>query len=130
MIVGLHHVRLPVRDSWRSRDWYMDVLGFLPVLDVTEESGLVGVILRHPQGLILGLHEDAGRAASLSGFAVLGLALSGRDELEGWARRWDESDVAHGPVVKGHLGWYMDVPDPDGILVRIHSGEVPYAEEA
>jgi len=130
MIVGLHHLRLPVSDSWQSRDWYMDVLGFLPLLDVTEESSVVGVILRHPQGLILGLHQDAERAESLSGFSVLGLALSGRDELEHWERQLTERAITHGPVLKGHLGWYMDLPDPDGIVVRIHSGEVPYTEEA
>jgi catechol 2,3-dioxygenase-like lactoylglutathione lyase family enzyme len=130
MIVGLHHVRLPVSDAWRSRDWYMEVFGFLPVMDVTEEDGLVGVILRHPQGMIVGLHQDAARASALRDFAILGLAVSGHGQLERWATRCDELGVEHGPLTEGHLGWYMDIPDPDGILVRVHSGEIPYSEEA
>jgi len=130
VIVGLHHVRLPVRDAWRSRDWYMEVFGFLPLLDVAEENNLVGVVLRHPEGFLLGLHQDEERAAVLREFAILGLAVAGRGQLERWARRLDELEMPHGPLVEGHLGWYLDVPDPDGIVVRIHSGEEPYSEEA
>jgi catechol 2,3-dioxygenase-like lactoylglutathione lyase family enzyme len=130
VIVGFHHVRLPVSDAWRSRDWYMDVLGFIPLMDVTEEASLVGVVLRHPQGLIVGLHQDNARARALRGFSVLGLAVAGRGQLERLASRLDETGVAHGPLTEGHTGWYMDVPDPDGIPVRLHSEQAPYSEEA
>ena len=60
-IVGLHHVRIPVTDAWVSRNWYMSVLGFNPVLDLQEEHGLIGVVLRHRVGIVLGLHQNPTR---------------------------------------------------------------------
>ena len=45
---GLHGVRIPVTDALVSKDWYMTVLGLEPVLDLEEEQGVVGVVLRHP----------------------------------------------------------------------------------
>jgi catechol 2,3-dioxygenase-like lactoylglutathione lyase family enzyme len=126
----LHHVRIPVTDAWKSRDWYMSVLGFLPVLDLEEEQGLVGVVLRHPTGLVIGLHQEPVRAAALRGFALLGLAVADRDELEALVKHLDRQGVSHGALEEGHLGWYVDVADPDQILIRLHCGAVPYAEEA
>jgi hypothetical protein len=38
--------------------------------------------------------------------------------------------VNHGAPEEGHLGTYVDVPDPDGIIVRLHTGSAPDAEEA
>lgn len=127
---GLHHVRIPVSDAWRSRDWYVTALGFVPVLDLEEENGVVGVVLRHPEGLVVGLHQDPSRAAALAGFAVLGLGVADKGQLEQWAQYLDRLGAAHGPLEEGHLGWYLDVPDPDGIVVRFHSGSAPDAEEA
>ena len=129
-ITGLHHVRIPVSDSWASRDWYSTVLGFVPVLDFEEELGPTGVVLRHPIGLVVGLHQDPARAVSLRGFAVLSLAVADRQQLEQWADHLDTRTIPHGSVREGHLGPYIEVPDPDGIIVRFHSGPAPYSEEA
>jgi catechol 2,3-dioxygenase-like lactoylglutathione lyase family enzyme len=129
-IIGLHHVRIPVSDAWVSRDWYMTVLGFRPLLDLEEEDGVIGVVLRHDEGLAVGLHRDRSRAAALRGFAVLGLTVEDRSQLERWAAVLDRAGIRRGPLVEGHLGFYLDIPDPDGILVRIHTGAGPDAEEA
>ncbi len=129
VLTGLCHVRVPVGDPWRSRDWYATVLDFVPVLDIEVELGLVGVVLRHRCGVVVGLHHDPVRAAALSGFAVVGLAVRDETALSRWAEVLDEQGVPHGPIEEGHLGWYFDVPDPDGIAVRIHAGLPPYAEE-
>ena len=129
-IAGLHLVRIPVADVWISRDWYTGVLGLLPVMDVEEEQRVVGAVLRHPQGFAIGLHLDPRRASELAGFALLGLTVTGRDELERWALHLDGIGLAHGVLEQGHLGWSMDLPDPDGILVRFHTGRAPYVEEA
>jgi catechol 2,3-dioxygenase-like lactoylglutathione lyase family enzyme len=128
-IDGLHHIRIPVTDAWRSRDWYM-ILGFAPLLDFEEEKTLVGVVLRHRSGLVVGLHQDPVRAEELRGFALLGLAVSDQSQLERWAQYFDGLGIAHRPLEEGHLGFYLDVPDPDGIVVRFHSGPAPSAEEA
>ncbi len=129
-IAGLHLVRIPVADVWVSRDWYMRVIGLLPVMDVEEEERVVGAVLRHPEGFAIGLHLDARRAADLAGFALLGLTVNGKDELERWAHQLDRMGLAHGDLERRHLGWSMDLPDPDGILVRFHTGPAPYVEEA
>jgi hypothetical protein len=129
LVAGVH-VRIPVTDAWKSRDWYMAVLGFVAVLDLEEEQGLVGVVLRHPQGLVLGLHQDPARAVALRGFPVLGLTISDRQELRRLAHHLDGLGIDHGPIEEGHLGWYLDLPDPDEIPVRFHIGTDPYAEEA
>jgi catechol 2,3-dioxygenase-like lactoylglutathione lyase family enzyme len=129
-IIGLHHIRVPVSDAWISRDWYMAVLGFRPVLDLEEENGVVGVVLRHDQGLSIGLHRDRSRAASLKGFAILGLTVENRSQLERWAAALDRAGVSRGALEEGHLGFYLDIPDPDGILIRLHTRAGPNAEEA
>jgi catechol 2,3-dioxygenase-like lactoylglutathione lyase family enzyme len=131
-IVNLHDVRIPVTDVWLSKDWYMTVLGLVPVLDLEQEEGVVGAVLRHPLGFVVGLHHEPERAAALRGFAVLGLATPGEVQLRDWSATLEQQGLPHGPVEEGHLGWYMDVPDPDGILIRFHTGAgvAPNAEEA
>ena len=127
-----HDVRIPVSDALVSKEWYITVLGMVPVLDLEWERGVVGVVLRHPEGFVVGLHHEPERAEALRGFAVLGLAVDGYAELQQWFDVLDRLDVPHGPIEEGHLGWYVDVPDPDGIVVRIHTekGTAPDAEEA
>ena len=129
-VCGLHHVRVPVSDVLASRDWYMEVLGFEPMLDYEEEDRVVGVALEHPAGLTLGLHLAPGRVGALKGFAVVALAVPGRDDLEQWAARLDALGVEHSGLEAGHLGWSLDVPDPDGILVQLHTAGEPTADDA
>ena len=78
-IIGLHHVRLPVSDVMRSRDWYISVFGFEPRLSVEEEDRVVGIVVGHPSGLTLGLHEAPALARVLEGFCSIA--------LEYWQRR-------------------------------------------
>jgi len=130
LVTGLHHIRIPVTDPWVSRDWYIATLGMVPVLDEEDEDGVVGVVLRHPEGFVIGLHRDPERAASLKGFAVVGLTLDDHNHLRQLCTRLDERRIDHSPPEKGHIGWYVNVPDPDGILIRFHTGTAPAAEEA
>lgn len=126
---GLHHVRVPVSDVLRSRDWYMDVLGFEPMLTYEEEERVVGVALEHPTGLILGLHAAPERAAAMAGFAVVALAVQTRGDLQSWIGRLDVAGVEHSKIEPGHLGWSLDVVDPDGMLVELHTAEEPSADD-
>lgn len=130
LISGLHYVRIPVSDPWFSRDWYVNVLGFVAVLDVEEEASVTGVVLRHPSGFTIGLHHDAPRAHSLKGFSILGLSVQGIGPLSTLVEHLDKLGVKCSPLLKGHLGTYIDIPDPDGIFIRIHTGTAPDAEEA
>ncbi|HVX20294.1 MAG TPA: VOC family protein [Acidimicrobiales bacterium] len=129
-VAGLHDVRIPVSDPWASRDWYVALLGCTAVLDLEEESGVVGVVLRHQSGLTIGLHRDRVRAVALRGFSVLGLTVEGPERLSKLTVALDHLGFGHLPPARGHLGEYVDVPDPDGLLVRFHTGWTPDAEEA
>ena len=130
LILGIHDLRMPVTDPWVSRDWYMAVLAFEPMLDLEEAAGLVGVVLRHPSGAVLGLHQDPARAAAMRGFVTCILTVADREALEGAARELDSIGQAHTRISQGHLGWYLDIPDPDGMVVRLHTATTVDAEEA
>jgi len=131
-VVGLHDIRIPVTDALTSKDWYVSVFGFVPELDLEEEQGVVGVVMRHESGFVVGLHREPERAKTLRGFAFISLTVGNREQLQEWLIALDRRDHPHGPIERGHLGWYVDVPDPDGIPVRLHTdtGLAPDADEA
>lgn len=129
-VSGIHDVRVPVADPWLSRDWYTSVLGFEPILDLQEEPGLSGVVLRHRSGFVIGLHRDRLRALVLREFVVLALTVADRAALETCVAAFDRVGQEHSGIEPGHLGWYVDVPDPDGLLVRLHTVTSFDAEEA
>jgi catechol 2,3-dioxygenase-like lactoylglutathione lyase family enzyme len=53
VISGFHHVKLPVADVSRSRDWYGRVLGFQVALEFVEDGVVMGLALRDPSGSFL-----------------------------------------------------------------------------
>jgi catechol 2,3-dioxygenase-like lactoylglutathione lyase family enzyme len=121
-VSGLHHVKLPVTDVARSRDWYERAFGFVRHLEFHEQGRLCGVALRHPVGEVgLALREDPRRAAALAGFDALCLAVGTRGDLDDLLSRLDEHGIGHGTPVAGRGGDAVDVPDPDGHLVRLHT---------
>ena len=121
-VSGLHHVKLPVSDVARSRDWYRTAFGFEPHLEFRDEGRLLGVALRHPVAdLGLALREDAVRAAALAGFDAVCLAVGTRADLDEVLARLDRLGIAHSEPVTGRGGDAVDVPDPDGHLVRLHT---------
>ena len=124
---GVHHVRLPTADVNATRDWYADVLGFSPIIDLEEEDRLVGVVLEHPSGVVLGFHLDPERAAALQGFAVVGISV---DDLEPWLAYLDDARVEHGPIIDSHIGTCIQVIGPDGLVIELHSADQPSALEA
>jgi catechol 2,3-dioxygenase-like lactoylglutathione lyase family enzyme len=121
-VSGLHHVKLPVADVERSRAWYGRAFDFACTLEFVEEGRLCGVALRSPDGdVALALREDPARAAALAGFDSICLAVGTRADLDDLLARLDRRGIAHGTPVAGRNGDAVDVPDPDGHLVRIHT---------
>ena len=119
---GLHHLKLPVNDVERSRDWYRRALGFADDLEFREGGVLRGVALRHVEAdLRLALRTDPERARALAGFDSVCLAVGTRADLEALLGRLDELAVPHTDPAPGHGGWAADVPDPDGHVVRLHT---------
>jgi catechol 2,3-dioxygenase-like lactoylglutathione lyase family enzyme len=56
-ICGFHHVSLPASDLDRSSDCYEHVFGFERVLIEEDEDRITMVMLEHPEGMLLCLHQ-------------------------------------------------------------------------
>jgi catechol 2,3-dioxygenase-like lactoylglutathione lyase family enzyme len=127
---GFHHVKLPVSDVARSRDWYERVLGFGVDLEFVEDGQLMGVALRDPGGATcLAARHDPVRAHALAGFDPITLAVQDRAELVQWQQRLDDQGEPHGGIVTGREGWALvGLHDPDGIEVRLYTLESHAAE--
>jgi catechol 2,3-dioxygenase-like lactoylglutathione lyase family enzyme len=129
-IVGLHHARIPVTDVLRSHDWYVNVFGFEPCLMLEEEDVVTGVVLQHDTGLTVVLVEAPAQAAALRGFCAVAFCVGERGDLTRWCARLDEMGIAHSDERDGHFGWFVQVPDVDGIVLELHTFGFPTAEEA
>ena len=122
VVSGLHHVKVPVSDVTVSADWYRRAFGFETLFEFHEEEELVGVALRHREGgLTLALRRDPERARALEGFDVVCLSVGTRDDLDHVLVQLDELGVEHGVPRPGRGGDVADVPDPDGLVVRLHA---------
>jgi catechol 2,3-dioxygenase-like lactoylglutathione lyase family enzyme len=121
---GFHHVKLPVADVARSRDWYTTVLGLHVEIEFAEEGVLKGLALADASGSVrLALRHDPRRAGVLAGFDPIAIAVPTRAAVEEWRRRLDELGHAHGGVVTGHNGGsvLIGLHDPDGIEIRLYA---------
>jgi catechol 2,3-dioxygenase-like lactoylglutathione lyase family enzyme len=119
---GFHHVKLPVADLARSRDWYARVLGLQTHIEFVEEGELMGVAMRDPGGTVdLALRHDPARAAALAGFDPLALRVPTSAALRAWQQRLEDLGEPYGGIVTGHAGTVLvGLRDPDGIEVRLY----------
>jgi catechol 2,3-dioxygenase-like lactoylglutathione lyase family enzyme len=121
---GVHHVKLPVSDVARSRDWYTSVLGFEVDIEFVEDGVVMGIALTDPAHTTrLAIRHDPARAKAMSGFDALALLVPARADVERWRARLDELGVDHGGVVTGHRGGsvLVGLHDPDGIEIRLYA---------
>jgi catechol 2,3-dioxygenase-like lactoylglutathione lyase family enzyme len=119
-VAGIHHVKLPVADVMRSRDWYQRAFGLVVEREFHEGVRLAGVSLIHPASpLRIALREDPTRAAALAGFDAVALTVATPADLQALLHKLDVLGIAHGEPVTGPVGVVVDVPDPDGIHVRL-----------
>ena len=119
---GFHHVKLPVADLPRSRDWYARVLGLQTHIEFVEEGVLMGVAMRDPGGSVdLALRHDPARAAALAGFDPLALRVPTPAALDAWQQRLEDLGEPYGGIVTGHMGRVLvGLHDPDGIEIRLY----------
>ena len=122
-LAGFHHVKLPVSDVVRSRDWYARVLDLHIVLEFVEEGILMGVALGDPAGTVsVALRHDPARAAAMAGFDPIALLVPTCDELSAWEQRLNDLGAPHGGIITGHAGWVIvGLHDPDGIEIRLYT---------
>jgi catechol 2,3-dioxygenase-like lactoylglutathione lyase family enzyme len=121
---GFHHVKLPVSDVARSREWYERVLGFRVEIEFVEDGTLMGVALDHPAGgPRLALRHDPDRAKAMSGFDAAAIGVPAREDVTEWRQRLDDLGEPHGGVIQGHKGGsvLVGLHDPDGIELRLYA---------
>jgi catechol 2,3-dioxygenase-like lactoylglutathione lyase family enzyme len=123
-IQGFHHVKLPVADVARSRDWYERVLGFTVTLEFVEDGVVMGLALSDPSGTVqLAIRQDPARAVALAGFDPIALRVPTRADVQEWRQRLDDLGQSHGGIVTGHKGGsvLVGLRDPDDIEIRLYA---------
>jgi catechol 2,3-dioxygenase-like lactoylglutathione lyase family enzyme len=129
-LAGLHHVRVPARDLDADRDWYVETLGFASVLEYELEDELVGISLIHPSGLTIALHHAPAQADALAGFTLLALDVGNHSLLENWEKWLERRGVVHTRIGEGPLGWHIELREPNGMFIELHTGEHPISDDA
>lgn len=122
-ILGLHHIKIPVSDLVRSREWYERVFELEPLREFRDdEDGVVrGVSYRSKGELSVALREHPAAAKGFAGFDPFAIMLRGRADIEHWAARLDELGISHSPVVTAPIGYIMSFDDPDGLQLRFYT---------
>lgn len=124
-LAGIHHLKLPVSDLARSREWYESRLGYQPQVEFVEQDRLMGIGLRHPNGgPDLALRLDPARAAVAAGFDYFAIGVPDRAAIEGLAARLTALGEEHAGVHRASAGWILPMlHDPDGHEVRFYTVE-------
>jgi catechol 2,3-dioxygenase-like lactoylglutathione lyase family enzyme len=121
----IRQVKLPVSDLQRSVSWYRRLLGLHLGWEFVEDGVVRGAVLVHrPTGFLIGLRDRQVIPGNpvLEGFDVVSFGVSSVEALHRIRERCVRLGVAHGePFDRGPSGWQLDVPDPDGTVVRFLS---------
>ncbi len=116
-------VKLPVTDLARSVAWYRRLLDLRLWTEFVEDGVLCGAGLIDPQGRFNIALRDRAACASrpvLDGFDVFAFVPASRSVLEDLVARCDRLGVAHSGVYETGAGPRLDVPDPDGTVLRFY----------
>lgn len=120
----LGHVAITVRDLSVSALWYANLFGVDPVIDEDTDPNFHHTVWVVGTQSMIGLHQHATPAPveTFSEYRVgldhVSFAVTSRDELEKWAARLDELDIAHGDIKDAHYGSGLAFRDPDGIALE------------
>jgi catechol 2,3-dioxygenase-like lactoylglutathione lyase family enzyme len=118
------HVKLPVTDLQRSLDWYASLMDLHFTHEFIEDDEVRGVALRSAEGgfsFALRLREHCSAQPDLNGFDVVALHMADRDALVRMHERCARLGVACSPVQdRGEHEAVVDVPDPDGTVLRFY----------
>lgn len=107
-LAGIHHLKLPVTDLARSRDWYMSRLGYQVQMEFVEQGRLMGYALSHPNGgPPLGLRLDPERARAAAGFDYFSIGVPDKDAINQLADRLAALGERHAGVHWASIGWIL-----------------------
>jgi catechol 2,3-dioxygenase-like lactoylglutathione lyase family enzyme len=116
-------VKLPVSDLARSVAWYRQLLDLRLWAEFVEDGVLRGAALIDPKGRFNIALRDRSVCASrpnLNGFDVMAFVPDSRAVLEDMAARCDRLGIAHSGIQDTPAGPRLDVPDPDGTVLRLY----------
>jgi catechol 2,3-dioxygenase-like lactoylglutathione lyase family enzyme len=126
MAIGLtqiKHVKLPVTDLRSSASWYCTLFDLELATEYAEQGEVRGVSLLDREGgieIALRQREHCPGAPQLAGFDVFALLSPTKELLTTMAQRCDRLGIPHTEVWDfPGFGAGFDIPDPDGIHVRI-----------
>ncbi|WP_328675775.1 VOC family protein [Streptomyces sp. NBC_01261] len=123
-LAGIHHVKLPVTDLDRSRDWYGRVLGLTVTHEFPDADGVVRGVAGEVPGLgdsMLCLRVNSQAAQGCQGFDPVSFAVRDKADVQAWAAHLDTLGVAHSPVIEASIGWLLVFNDPDGLDLHLYS---------
>jgi catechol 2,3-dioxygenase-like lactoylglutathione lyase family enzyme len=122
-LAGIHHLKLPVTDLDRSREWYLSRLGYQVQMEFVEQGRLMGLALHHPNGgPDLALRLDPERALAAAGFDYFTIGVPDQDAIEQLAARLTGLGEQHAGVHWASIGWILpELHDPDGHEVRFYT---------
>ena len=122
-LAGVHHLKLPVTDLARSREWYHSRLGYQVQVEFVEQGQLMGYALAHPNGgPPLGLRLDPGRARAAAGFDYFAIGVPGKETIDQLAARLTALGEQHAGVHWASIGWILPhLHDPDGHEIRFYT---------
>src|SRR5258708_22389107 len=118
-LAGIHHLKLPVTDLARSREWYRSRLGYQVQVEFVEQDQLMGYALSHPNGgPRLGLRLDPGRARAAAGFDYFSIGVPDKEAIDPLATRLTALGEQHARGHRASIGW---IPPP------VHAPDRPEA---
>jgi catechol 2,3-dioxygenase-like lactoylglutathione lyase family enzyme len=122
-LAGIHHLKLPVTDLARSREWYHSRLGYQVQMEFVDQGKLMGYGLVHPNGgPELGLRLDPERARAAAGFDYFAIGVPGKEAIDQLAARLTALGEQHAGVHRASIGWILpELHDPDGHEVRFYT---------
>ena len=111
-MIKFDHLRIPVTDLARSRDWYIRTLALEVEFEVPERQT---VALQDTEGFTIFL-QQAGSPVAPNRCALWFQVASVDSTFAEWSARGVE--FAHGPR-KSYWGYGAELADPDGYLTRL-----------
>ena len=130
----LHHLALTVRDLDASVEWYGQVFGIRPALDVPHPGGLGRLLTDDAWQLLIVLHRhDASTGEPFSetrvGLDHVGLLVPSRDDLLAWQSHLEAHGVVRAqaadrpltqsPIADEPYGSALVFRDPDNIQLEL-----------
>jgi catechol 2,3-dioxygenase-like lactoylglutathione lyase family enzyme len=106
-LAGVYHLKLPVRDLARSRDWYSTRLGYEVAVEFIEEGRLMGYPMR---------------AEASAGFDYFSIGVPDKPAIDKLAGQLTALGEEHAGVQTATFGWILPMlHDPDGHEIRFYT---------